>query len=333
MFNKIYSKIKEYLTWFITLIIILIILILYKIKLPYTIYMPGGTTNVSNNIQIVDESINTGTYNSLYVLTHDANVLTYLIAKIRKNWDLEKNSDISLSGDEDYEDMHKRDQLLLKYSNIVAIKIAYQKANKKFEVLNNNLYVIGSDIDIKIGEKILSIDSVDVNNLEEIRNIVNSKEVGEKVEIETLYDNKTIKRSVEVKIKDDIKIVGIYVINIPDILIEPNIKINDESNQGGSSGGLIRALTIYDKLTDIDLSKGRKIVGTGTIEEDGSVGEISGLKHKMLGISEEKYDVFFIPYDNKEEADEINEKYGLNLKYVPVKTFDEAVQYLLNVNN
>ena len=67
--------------------------------------------------------------------------------------------------------------------------------------------------------------------------------------------------------------------------------------------------------------------------EDGSIGKIDGLKHKMLGLNKEKYDVFFIPYDNLEEANEINEKYKLNMKFVPVKTFDEAIDYLNSVNN
>ena len=53
----------------------------------------------------------------------------------------------------------------------------------------------------------------------------------------------------------------------------------------------------------------------------------------MLGLSKEKFDVFFIPYDNLEEANEINEKYKLNMNFVPVKTFDEAVNYLISVNN
>ena len=51
----------------------------------------------------------------------------------------------------------------------------------------------------------------------------------------------------------------------------------------------------------------------------------------MLGLSKEKYDVFFIPFDNLEEANEINKKYNLNMEYVPVKTFDEAINYLLSV--
>ncbi len=333
MFNKIYSKIKEYFICFIILFIILTILILYKIKLPYTIYMPGGTTNISNNIKVVDESLNTGTYKSLYVLTSDANVLTYLISKIKKNWDLKKNEDISLNINEDYNDILKRDKLLLKYSNNTAIKIAYQKANKKYEVIKNNIYVIGSECDIKIGEQLLRIDGFEINSLEDVRNVINSKEIGEEVEVETIINNKLIKRNLKVKMHDDIKAIGIYIIDIPDIKLDKDVKINDESNEAGSSSGLIRTLSIYDKITDFDLSKGLKIVGTGTIEEDGSVDKISGLKYKMLGLSKEKYDVFFIPYKNKEEADEINKNYNLNLRYVPVNTFDEAVDYLLSVNN
>ena len=43
------------------------------------------------------------------------------------------------------------------------------------------------------------------------------------------------------------------------------------------------ALMIYNALTEQDLTNGKKIVGTGTIERDGSVGVIGGVKYKIMG--------------------------------------------------
>ncbi len=39
-------------------------------------------------------------------------------------------------------------------------------------------------------------------------------------------------------------------------------------------------LTIYNAISGEDLIKGRNIAGTGTINLDGTVGEIDGVKYK-----------------------------------------------------
>ncbi len=52
---------------------------------------------------------------------------------------------------------------------------------------------------------------------------------------------------------------------------------------GGPSAGLMFALGIYDKLTPGPLTNGRDIAGTGTIDEEGRVGPIGGIKQKMAG--------------------------------------------------
>ena len=80
----------------------------------------------------------------------------------------------------------------------------------------------------------------------------------------------------------------------------------------------------------IDLKKGRKIVGTGTIDANGNVGEIGGVKYKVLGASREKADIFFCPKENYEEAINTNNKYNLKIKIVKVETLEEAINYLKN---
>ena len=50
-------------------------------------------------------------------------------------------------------------------------------------------------------------------------------------------------------------------------------------------------LAIYNSLVDKDITKGKKVVGTGTIEEDGSVGSIGGVKYKLNGAVRQKADV------------------------------------------
>lgn len=103
-----------------------------------------------------------------------------------------------------------------------------------------------------------------------------------------------------------------------------------KGSESGSSGGLMLALAIYNDLIKDDLTKGRKIVGTGTISLDGTVGAIDGVKYKMLGAAKKEADIFLCPEENYDEALKIKNEFELDLILKSVKTFDEAVDYLLN---
>lgn len=109
------------------------------------------------------------------------------------------------------------------------------------------------------------------------------------------------------------------------------------SNIGGPSGGLLQTLAIYNMLVVEDITQGLKIAGTGTIQYDGSVGYIGGVKQKIATAYLNKVDVFFMPnlddnyiYDNYQEALKACEE--LDIKdtgwIVPVATFQDALDYL-----
>ena len=50
----------------------------------------------------------------------------------------------------------------------------------------------------------------------------------------------------------------------------------------GPSGGLAFTLTIIDDLTPGNLTGGKKIAVTGTIDGDGTVGEVGGVPQKAV---------------------------------------------------
>ena len=58
-------------------------------------------------------------------------------------------------------------------------------------------------------------------------------------------------------------------------------------------------------IVDEDITKGKTVVGTGTIDIDGNVGAIGGVKYKLIGAVKNKADVFLVPKDNYEEAIEV----------------------------
>ena len=57
----------------------------------------------------------------------------------------------------------------------------------------------------------------------------------------------------------------------------------DLGDIGGPSAGLMFTLGIIDKLTPEDLTGGKIIAGTGTIDDEGNVGPIGGIPQKLVG--------------------------------------------------
>ncbi|MDD3122929.1 MAG: hypothetical protein PHC62_05345 [Candidatus Izemoplasmatales bacterium] len=112
------------------------------------------------------------------------------------------------------------------------------------------------------------------------------------------------------------------------------------TNIGGPSGGLLQTLSIYNMLSDTDITHGLKIAGTGTIDYDGSVGYIGGVKQKVATAYLNRVDIFFMPYldetyyyDNYMEALRACEELGIDPEgwLVPVASFADALDYLNNL--
>lgn len=99
---------------------------------------------------------------------------------------------------------------------------------------------------------------------------------------------------------------------------------------GGPSAGMMFALGIVDKLTPGDLTGGKFVAGTGTIDDDGKVGPIGGISLKTIGARDKGATYFLTPADNCEEAAK-DIPSGLTL--VKVKTIDDAMAALADIKS
>lgn len=94
---------------------------------------------------------------------------------------------------------------------------------------------------------------------------------------------------------------------------------------GGPSAGLIFALGIIDKLTPEDLTGGKAIAGSGTVNPEGEVGAIGGLRQKLAGAKRDGAELFLHPVPNCREAVGFIPE---GVTAVPVATLAEAAQII-----
>ena len=319
----------------ITTFILLFFLILSLIDLPYYVTIGGGTREM-DDIYIKSDNKNNskGSYNIAFVKEAEANIPLYLLAHIVPNWEISKIEDYKYNDFESSSDIDKRDKMELNLANATAIKNAYLKAGKYYKVTETNIEIAAiSDktSKLKIGDILLKMDNTKIDDIEDVSKIVKSKSINDTVKIEIKRNNKTITINETIKLDKETnrKILGIYYITTRKYETNPKIEITFKANESGPSAGLLVALSIYDNLLEEDLTKGLKIVGTGTIDYDGNVGSIGGVKYKLKGAVKSKADIFIVPDgDNYKECVKLKEKYNYKIKLIPVKTFDDAVDKL-----
>ncbi|GAA2479492.1 S16 family serine protease [Streptomyces gobitricini] len=108
------------------------------------------------------------------------------------------------------------------------------------------------------------------------------------------------------------------------------VKVDLElADVGGPSAGLFFALGIVDKIAGDgsggDLTGGRTIAGTGTVDADGTVGAVGGVSLKTQAAHRDGASVFLVPKDECADA-QAEKPEGLRL--IPVTTLKDAVSSL-----
>ncbi|MET8469594.1 PDZ domain-containing protein [Streptomyces sp. NPDC006422] len=127
------------------------------------------------------------------------------------------------------------------------------------------------------------------------------------------------------KAEDGRAIVGIQAGTDHTFPFEIDIKLADV---GGPSAGLMFSLGIVDKLTSEDLTGGKFVAGTGTIDDDGKVGPIGGIGMKTVAARDKGAQYFLTPKDNCATAAKDTPD-GLTL--VKVNTLDDAMDALKDI--
>ncbi|MGW5732438.1 MULTISPECIES: YlbL family protein [Streptomyces] len=187
------------------------------------------------------------------------------------------------------------------------------------------------------GDVIREVDGTPVKEMTDVAKLVTKRKAGQDVVFSVVpvkeaaaaeKAGKEPTRTDEIKIttekaEDDGRaVVGIKAGTDHTFPFTIDIKLADV---GGPSAGLMFALGIVDKLTPDDLTGGRFVAGTGTIDDDGKVGPIGGIGMKTVGARAKGAEYFLTPKDNcATAAKDVPD--GLTL--VKVNTIDDAVDSL-----
>lgn len=320
-----------------TIIIIAIALVAlnYYLSQNYTIIAPGITVDLKNIVTVEKGSKNEkGSFFLTTVSSRSLDLPLLIIAAVDPYINIEKKEQMIPPG----WDMKKYMEYMKRWmeeSQKIAEVVALKKAGYNPEIRGDGAQVVeimpDSPAKNKIfpGDIIKKVDGEKVNLADEMVKKVTAHKIGENVVLEVERKGKTLKITVPTMESSSEKgkaVIGVYITTLNWKPILPiNIRINT-GEIGGPSAGSMFALEILNQLSHEDLTKGKKIAGTGTISLNGDIGEIGGIQQKVVAAHRDGAEIFFAPEKNAKDAMEAAKKLGI--KVVSVKKLDDILDYL-----
>lgn len=173
------------------------------------------------------------------------------------------------------------------------------------------------------GDVILAVDGDAVDEPGQVQERVLSRAPGDEVTLTIRRDGQEREVTVTLAASEQdpaLPQVGILMISEPVADIEVDYNLQDV---GGPSAGMIFSLAVIDKMSPGPLNGGHKVAGTGTIAEDGAVGPIGGIVHKVDAAQSEGIELFLAPAANCAEA--VSRDHG-EMVVASVDTLDDAIE-------
>ena len=226
----------------------------------------------------------------------------------------------------------------MKTSENVAIAVALKNLNYEIDSKGDGVLVVGILDDSPVKEKLQKGDLLtEINNepifsASEFIATLRKYNIGETVVISLIrevdgldtkiYISTELIEHIEYKNEPMVGFLATTVNERFDFPFEIDIKTG---NVGGPSAGLMMALNVYNNLTPDDITKSLIVAGTGTIEIDGSVGPVGGIRQKVIAAKRAGSQLILVPTANFEEASPFSTN---ETAIVAVDSFEEALKVI-----
>ncbi|WP_345764115.1 YlbL family protein [Diaminobutyricibacter sp. McL0608] len=172
---------------------------------------------------------------------------------------------------------------------------------------------------LRVGDEVITVNGVHVPGVQTLRDLLKANGAAKPAKIGIVRDGVASTVEITPEKSGPTVIVGIgagmhYTFPF-DVMIQLN-------NVGGPSAGQMFALGIIDKLSPGKLNGGEHVAGTGTIDNEGNVGPIGGIRQKMYAAKDAGNSWFLAPQSN---CDEVTGHIPSGLKVFAVKTLDDSL--------
>lgn len=311
---------------------------LWFVQTPDYVILPGVTENLNRIVQVKGAKRVQGRMLMVAVDIEPANLYYYLVGRFTPFGELVPQTLLLGNGSESqYEQLNIQamSQSHL-YAKVAALRLLKYPASET----GQGAYVYGvlqhvpASGRLKVGDVVVAVNGQPVHLDTDMENILGKVRPGASVNLTVLRAGKYLQMRLSTVPNPTLKnhaMVGISIItDKPDFKIPVPIHIST-GDISGPSAGMMFSLSIIDQLRpSLDLTHGMTVAGTGTIDAQGDVGAIGGVKEKVITVYRAGAKVFLVP--NGDYADAVHEAKALGItqkmRIIPVGTLQQAVQAL-----
>ncbi len=313
----------------------------WPVNLPYYTQSPGPVYDASDFVHVEGgEPSQSGELFFLTVSLDEANVFEWAAAKLDESVDLTPRENIR-PPDVSPEALRRTNLALMEESKRNAIFVALSYLGYEPKLIGTGVIVIetvpGAPADgvLEPNDIIIEMDGKVIAFASDILAELDSLGVGDPASflVERLTDpDGTSREDVSVDLilgthpeEPGRPFIGVLLDNNEPIVEFPVDVVIDSQNIGGPSAGMMFALEIIDQLTPGSLTGGNRIAGTGTINRDGVVGLIGGVRQKVFGAMDAGAVAILVPAGNYDDAVEAANG---RVEIVSIGTIEDAIAFL-----
>lgn len=232
------------------------------------------------------------------------------------------------------------EQELMDRSKLVALTVAFDTLDMPLEITGTGAFVqqVSEEFPaaefIEPGDVITSIDGSAVATVDDVRPLIADRQAGDEVVVGLRPRGGSETEEVTVALgrnADDPSrgYLGVLLQTADENVELPFDVELDSGSVIGPSAGLAWTLGVIDRLTPGDLTGGRRVAVTGTIDASGVVGPIGGIAQKVAGAQREGATLFLYPDDTpRDELRRARRIAGDDLDMQPVGSVDDALRLL-----
>ena len=319
------------------LIIFITISSLSLVKTDYYFMSPGPPYQWEIDYVEINSFDFEGNLYQLTVRRDEANALIYAWSLINDSYDLYPREVILPDGVTPKE-LSEISIQNMRTSENVAIAVALKNVGYEISSKGDGVSVVGLLDDspvkekLKKGDLLNSINNKEINSTTEFIATLRTYSIGETVsigllrevdgELKQMFVETTLIEHVEYEGEPMVGFLATTVNERFDFPFEIDIKTG---NVGGPSAGLMMALNVYNNLIPEDITNSMVVAGTGTIEIDGSVGPVGGIKQKIIAAKRAGAELILVPVANFKEAKPFEDD---KTAIVAVDSFEEALSVI-----
>ncbi|MFC5986682.1 PDZ domain-containing protein [Marinicrinis lubricantis] len=297
----------------------------------YMVTYPGITLNMHRYAH-AEGGDPKGSISGVLVFERPAFPVDWLYAKVFPHYSFEKKEELGMSIGE----YSQYVRILKGDANTTGSAVAFQNLGLGQGIVSDGVQIMAVTVQSESaghllpGDIIIGLGEQAVASTAQLQERMKQVVPGQEIAVEVLRNNEPLSITVQTSVHPDDPNRALLGVQITDHvqydLPIPVVFHRYLLHEGGPSHGAMLALALIDQLTPGGITNGHQVAGTGTMENDGTIGRIGSIRQKSFTVARSGATVFFVPEGQEEEASR-----GVDpgeLQIVPVKTLQDILDWL-----